>query len=120
MACLSKDRADRPAKAKDLATLLHPGNQPPPPPPTPPEFIPAMESMLIEPLEKTQKYLEENLPEPITSWWNKQNTNKRDFVLIVCIVIGLLAAELIYSGLTNKGDLFKTIRKVDTGFFRPW
>ena len=119
MACLRKDRADRPAKAKDLATLLHPGDQPPPPPPTPPEFIPEMESVLAEPLEKTQKYLEEKLPEPVTSWWNKQNANKRDFVLIACIVIGLLAAELIYSGLTNKGDLFKTIKN-PPGFFRPW
>ena len=117
MACLSKDRADRPAKAKDLATLLHPGNQPPPPPPTPPEFIPAMESMLVEPLGKTQKYLEENLPEPVTYWWNKQNTSKRDFVLICCIVVGLLATEIIYSKLVHK-NFFKTVK--DTGFFRPW
>ena len=117
MACLSKDHAERPAKAKDLAVLLHPGDQPPPPPPAPTEFIPEMESVLTEPLEKTQKYLEKNLPEPVTFWWNKQNTSKRDIVLICGIIIGLLVAEIIYSKFVHK-NFFKTVR--DTGFFRPW
>jgi len=117
MACLSKDRFNRPAKAKDLAALLHPGDQPPPPPPAPTEFIPELESVLAEPLEKTQKYLEEKLPEPVTSWWNKQNASKRDIVLICCIIIGLLVAEIIHSKIEHK-QFFKTIK--ETGFFHPW
>ena len=117
MACLSKDHAKRPAKAKDLAVLLHPGDQPPPPPPAPTEFIPEMESVLAEPLEKTQKYLEEKLPEPVTFWWNKQNTGKRDIVLICGIIIVLLATEIIFSKIEYK-QYFKTIK--ETEFFRPW
>ena len=117
MACLAKDSANRPAKAEDLITLLHPSRQPPPPPPPPPEFIPKMESVLAEPLEKTQKYLEENLPEPVTSWWGKQSTSKRDIVLVCCIIFGLLATEIIYSKLEHR-NYFKTIK--DTKFFRPW
>ena len=117
MACLSKDRFNRPAKAKDLAALLHPGDLPPPPPPAPTEFIPELESVLAEPLEKTQKYLEEKLPEPVTSWWNKQNASKRDIVLICCIIIGLLVAEIIHSKIEHK-QFFKTIK--ETGFFHPW
>ena len=116
MTCLSKDRANRPAKAKDLVALLHPGDQPPPPPPAPTEFIPELESVLAEPFEKTQKYLEENLPEPVTSWWTKQNTSKRDIVLICCIIIGLLVTEIIYSKIEHK-QFFKTIKERR---FCPW
>ena len=76
-----------------------------------------MESVLAEPLEKTQKYLEEKLPEPVTSWWNKQNASKRDIVLICCIIIGLLVAEIIHSKIEHK-QFFKTIK--ETGFFLPW
>ena len=117
MACLSKDRANRPAKANDLIALLHPGDQPPPPPPAPTEFIPELESVLAEPLEKTQKYLEKNLPEPVTSWWIKQNTAKRDIVCVCCVIIGLLATEIIYSKLVT-GKFFETIKA--NGFFYPW
>ncbi len=118
MVCLHKDRAQRPATAADLATLLHPGDQPPPPPPPPSEFIPDLESVLAEPLEKTQKYLAEKLPEPVTSWLKKQNTSKRDFVILSCLVIGLLAVETIYSGLKHNQDFFKTFK--EKRFFQPW
>ena len=118
MTCLSKDHANRPAHARDLIALLHPGDQPPPPPPSPTEFIPEMESVLAEPLEKTQKYLAEKLPEPVTSWLKKQNTSKRDFVILSCLVIGLLATETIYSGLKHNQDFFKTFK--EKRFFQPW
>jgi serine/threonine protein kinase len=117
MTCLSKDHANRPAHARDLIALLHPGDQPPPPPPSPTEFIPEMESVLAEPLEKTQKYLEENLPEPITSWWSNQNTSKRDITLTCCVIIGLLVTEIIYSKFAHE-KFFETI--INYEFFRPW
>ena len=83
-------------------------------------LTPDVEKIIIDSkrlYRKTQKYLEEKLPEPVTSWWNKQNASKRDIVLICCIIIGLLVAEIIHSKIEHK-QFFKTIK--ETGFFLPW
>ena len=76
-----------------------------------------MESVLSEPLEQTQKFLEENLPQPVTSWWQRQEANGRDYLLIGGIIASLIACELIYSKLEHK-EFFKTVK--ERRFFQPW
>ncbi len=108
MQCLAKDPTERPPSAKELAELFHPGTEAPPPPP-PPEVIPEMESVLTEPLEQTQRFLEKNLPSPVTTWWQRQNAKKRELTLAGCIIIGLIFAEMAFSKIKH-GEFFHTLR----------
>ena len=118
MQCLSKNPEERPASAKDLADLLHPGEAPPPPPPAPaPEEIEEMESILSEPLQHTRQFLEENLPQPVTSWWRVADTRKRDYTLLGILCGSLIILELIYSKLEH--DSFWQTLKANQ-FFLPW
>ena len=117
MHCLAKDPVERPQTTAALAELFHPDGEIPPPPPPPNEYIPEMESVLSEPLEQTQKFLEENLPQPVTSWWQRQEANGRDYLLIGGIIASLIACELIYSKLEHK-EFFKTVK--ERRFFQPW
>ncbi len=109
MQCLAKESEKRPDSAKELAKLFHPGAEPPPSPPPPPEVIPEMESVLAEPLEQTQKFLENNLPPTFTTWWRRQNVKKRDLTLVGCIIFGLICAELVFSKFKH-GEFFHTLR----------
>jgi len=109
MQCLAKDPEERPKSAKDLAELFHPGTEPPPPPPPPPEIIPEMESVLAEPLEQTQQFLEKNLPSPVTTWWQRQNNRKRELTLAGVIIIGLIFAEMAFSKIKD-GKFFHTLK----------
>jgi serine/threonine protein kinase len=118
MQCLAKNPADRPASAKDLANLLHPGEAPPPPPPTPaPEEIEEMESILSEPIQTTQQFLKENLPQPITNWWRVADTRKRDYALFGILCGNLIILELIYSKLEYE-TFWHTLKA--NRFFLPW
>ena len=117
MMCLAKDAAERPPSTKALAELFHPNGEIPPPPPPPNEYIPEMESVLSEPLEQTQRFLEDNLPQPVTSWWQRQEGAKRDFALIAGIITLLIACELVYSKLEHK-EFFKSVK--EKRFFQPW
>jgi hypothetical protein len=108
MQCLEKDPAKRPPSAKELAKLFHPGSEAPPPPP-PPEIIPKIESVLAEPLEQTQQFLEKTLPSTVTTWWQRQNTKKREITLAGCIIIGLIFAEMAFSKIKH-GEFFQTLR----------
>ena len=116
MACLAKDPAERPADTATLSAMLFPNEAPPPP--APPEYIPEMESVFAEPLEKTQQYLEDNLPDEVTDWWGTQSADRRDLTLVICLLIAMLSAELLYSFITHKGKVFKTIQ--ETPFFSPF
>jgi len=116
MACLAKDPAERPADTTTLSAMLFPNEAPPPPPP--PEYIPEMESVFAEPLEKTQQYLEDNLPDEVTDWWGTQSADRRDLTLVIGLLIAMLSAELLYSFITHKGKVFKTIQ--ETPFFSPF
>lgn len=118
MLCLAKNPEDRPASAKDLADLLHPGEAPPPPPPVPaPEEIEEMESILSEPLQHTRQFLEENLPQPVTGWWRVADTRKRDYTLFGILCSSLIILELIYSKLEH-GSLWQTLKA--NWFLLPW
>lgn len=118
MLCLAKNPEERPASAKDLADLLHPGEAPPPPPPVPaPEEIEEMESILSEPLQHTRQFLEENLPQPVTGWWRVADTRKRDYALFGILCCSLIILELIYSKLEH--DSFWQTLKANR-FFLPW
>ena len=118
MQCLSKNPEERPASAKDLADLLHPGEAPPPPPPAPaPEEIEEMESILSEPLQHTRQFLEEKLPQPVTSWWRAADTRKRNYTLLGIFCGSLIILELIYSKLEH--DSFWQTLKANR-FFLPW
>ena len=108
MQCLAKDPAERPSCTKVLAELFHPEAEPPPPPP-PPEIIPEMDSVLSEHLEQTQKFLEQNLPSPVTTWWERQTAKKREITLAVCIIIGLICFEMALSKFKH-GELFHTLK----------
>ena len=118
MLCLAKNPEDRPASAKDLADLLHPGEAPPPPPPVPaPEEIEEMESILSEPLQHTRQFLEENLPQPVTGWWRVADTRKRDYALFGILCSSLIILELIYSKLEHD-SLWQTLKA--NWFLLPW
>lgn len=118
MLCLAKNPEERPASAKDLADLLHPGEAPPPPPPMPaPEEIEEMESILSEPLQHTRQFLEENLPQPVTGWWRVADTRKRGYALSGILCSSLIILELIYSKLEH--DSFWQTLKANR-FFLPW
>ena len=116
MKCLEKTPADRPNNIKDLSDLLHPGAEPPPPPP-PPEHIPEMESVLAEPIETTQKFLEENMPTNVKSWWQTQTVKKRDLTLVGAMIGILLVAEIVLSKLQH-GHFFHSINNWKP--FIPW
>tara|TARA_B100001123_G_scaffold432311_1_gene555145 strand:+ start:5756 stop:7180 length:1425 start_codon:yes stop_codon:yes gene_type:complete len=97
MKCLEKEPSDRPKNIKELSDLLHPGAEPPPPPISPPEHIPEMESVLAEPIETTQKFLEENIPTTVKSWWLIQTPQKRDIILTGIIICLLILAEFLFA-----------------------
>ena len=117
MKCLEKNPADRPETIKELSDLLHPGAQPPPPPIPPPEHIPEMESVLAEPIETTQKFLEKNMPPPIKSWWQTQTPKNKDIILVSVITGILFLAEIIFSKLQH-GNLFHSFS--NPRLFLPW
>ena len=118
MLCLAKNPEERPASAKDLAALLHPGEAPPPPPPAPaPKEIEEMESILSAPLQHTRQFLEENLPQPVTRWWRVADTRKRDYALFGILCGSLIILGLVFSKLEYKSFL-KTLK--DYEFFNPW
>ena len=117
MKCLGKNPSDRPETIKELSDLLHPGAQPPPPPIPPPEHIPEMESVLAEPIETTQKFLEKNMPPTVKSWWQTQTPKNRDIILASVITGILLLAEIVFSKLQH-GNFFHSFN--DPKLFLPW
>ncbi len=118
MKCLAKEPGQRPAGAKELAALLHPGEAPAPPPPKPaPKEIEEIESVLSEPLLKTQKFLEQNLPQPVTGWWRVADSRNRDYALFAILCTVLILMEFAYSKLEH--DAFWQTLKSNR-FFLPW
>ena len=114
MACLAKDPTQRPADAATFGPTHSSQHR------TAPRAARVPARSRIRPrraIEKTQRYLEKNLPQPVTSWWSAQSTGKQQFLAIASIVIGLMIAEMAYSKLANKGFL-KTIRQHHP--FLPW
>lgn len=76
-----------------------------------------MESILSEPIQTTQQFLKENLPQPITSWWRVADTRKRDYALFGILCGSLIILELIYSKLEYE-TFWHTLKA--NRFFLPW
>ena len=117
MKCLGKTPSERPNSITELADLFHQGAGPPLPPLPPPEHIPEMESVLTEPIETTQKFLEENMPTTVKSWWQTQTSKKRDLTLAGVMIGILLVTEIILSKLQH-GHFFQSAN--DWKPFLPW
>ena len=76
-----------------------------------------MESVLAEPIETTQKFLEKNIPPTVKSWWQTQTPKNKDIILVGLITGILFLAEIIFSKL--QGDnLFDSF--INPRLFLPW